>query len=273
MQYLHSIESIEPHHVIDTGCRPLLVHANTMETYLVKYVKGTVPANMLAREWVAAQLCAWWDISFPKTALVEIQEQHLSPELQIGFTKLERAGMGTLFDNRMKEVDRIFDQLTYYQSAKFVNKDDFLKIAFFDIWISNDDRHAGNYNLMVKSEPEGYRFVAIDHGACWHTGNQDKPNYPISLQESLINSPLTGQLFTQKQLFNNQMLRELHDSWYLCAENCTKHYNEIIATIPEDWNINKQQLSEQLSTFMMNSSWFNTCWDTFLEYLQRIKSR
>ncbi|MES2655906.1 MAG: HipA family kinase [Bacteroidota bacterium] len=273
MKQLHSIESIEPHHVIDTGCRPLLVHTNELEDYLVKYVKGTVPAQMLAREFIAAEFCKLWKIPFPEVALVQIKDEHLSPDLRIGTTKLETPGFGTKYDRTLKELDKLFDEMTNHQSNKFINKDNFLIIALFDIWMSNDDRSSGNYNMMVKSIDKGYEFWAIDHGAVFHTGNQDKKNYPISLEDSVLNSPLLLQLFTSKQLYNNQTHDELENFYYLRASDCKNKYHEIINSIPEKWNIDKPLLIKELTGFMMHDEWFKTCWQTFLEFLQRIKNR
>lgn len=273
MKHLHSIEQIEPHHVLQTNCRPLIVHTNELNDYLVKYVKGNVSANMLAREFIAAEFCKLWGIKFPEYALVTIKDEHLSSKLGIGITKFQMPGFGTLYDNRLKELDRFFEEMSSYQSNKISNPDDFLTIAFFDIWMSNDDRSLNNYNLMIKSSEDGYQFCAIDHGAVFHTGNQDKENYPITLQDSLLNSPLLLNLFTKKQLFDNQTHEEFKKTWYICTTRCKEKYHEIIDTIPDHWNINKQELNNQLEDFMMNDGWFNNCWQTYLEFLERIKNR
>jgi hypothetical protein len=273
LKYLHSIEQIEPHHVLQTNCRPLVVHTNELNDYLVKYLKGNVSANMLARELIAAEFCKLWDIKFPEYVLITIKDEHLSSELGIGTTKIQMPGFGTLYDNRLKELDRFFEEMNSYQSNKISNPDDFLTIAFFDIWMSNEDRNMGNYNMMIKSAEDGYEFWAIDHGAVFHTGNQDKPNFPISLQDSLLNSPFLFKLFTKKQLFDNQVHEEFRKTWYICATRCKEKYREIINTFPDQWNINKQELTNQLESFMMNYGWFDNCWQTYLEFLERIKNR
>lgn len=244
-----------------------------MEDYLVKYVKGNVSAQMLAREYIAAEFCKLWNIRFPSYALVQIKDEHLSPNLGIGTIKLPSPGFGTLYDKRLKEIDRFFEEMSTYQSNKITRPDDFLTLAFFDIWMSNDDRNMGNYNLMIKSGDEGYEFWAIDHGAVFHTGNQDKPNYPITLEDSLLNSPLVWHLYTKRQISDNQLHEEFKNSWYICVSSCKNKYHEIINSLPESWNINKQELAQQLSVFMMNEEWFNTCWQTFLQFLERIKNR
>jgi hypothetical protein len=74
LKTLYSIEQIEPQQVIQTGCKPLLVNTNELTDYLVKYVKGNVPAHMLARELIAAEFCKLWNIPFPNCALVDSEK-------------------------------------------------------------------------------------------------------------------------------------------------------------------------------------------------------
>jgi hypothetical protein len=273
LKHLHSIEKIEPHHVMQTNCLPMIVHTNEMEDYLVKYAYRNVSTQMLAREYIAAEFCKLWNIKYPTTALITIKDEHLSTDLGIGTIKLPIPGFGTLYDNRLKEVDRFFDEMSSNQSNKFLKPDDFLTIAFFDIWLSNDDRNSNNYNLMVKAAGDKYEFWAIDHGAIFHTGTQEMENYPLTLEDSLLNSPLLPKLLPKKQLFDIEMHEELKKSWYICASLCKKNYHEIINSIPEQWNINKDLLANQINSFMMQEDWFKICWETYLEFLQRTKNR
>jgi hypothetical protein len=109
--------------------------------------------------------------------------------------------------------------------------------------MSNDDRNSGNYNLMVKATGDKYEFWAIDHGAIFHTGTQEMENYPLTLEDSLLNSPLLPKLYQKKQLFDREMHEELKKSWYICTTLCKENYHEIINSIPEQWSINKHLLS------------------------------
>jgi hypothetical protein len=69
------------------------------------------------------------------------------------------------------------------------------------------------------------------------------------------------------------MHEELKKSWYICTTLCKENYYEIINSIPEQWSINKHLLVNQINSFMMQEDWFNICWETYLEFLQRTKNR
>ena len=65
----------------------------------------------------------------------------------------------------------------------------FLKIALFDIWAFNEDRHQGNYNLMIDTT-QNNKFIPIDHATIFNSNTIEHESYHISYYESLIASPL-----------------------------------------------------------------------------------
>ena len=64
--------------------------------------------------------------------------------------------LGVLYDNEYREIDAFMGCMATKQKRRFANKNDVLKIALFDYWISNEDRNHNNYNLMLKMVKEEY---------------------------------------------------------------------------------------------------------------------
>ena len=264
MNTFTSIESIEPQDVYQTGNTPMRVHCNNFEDYVCKYNPNYSSADLLAREYLAASLLNIWELSPPVFDLIFIKREHLTPGLPIGAINYECPCFGSKFNREYRELDAFISQTT---KSKFSHPQDFLKIAFFDIWVSNEDRHPGNYNLLIAVEDDKFVFKPIDHGASFHTGNQGRENYTLSYEESLLSSPLVKRLFNKSLLKNEGNLEVLRDTWYLCHVECGRRKEGLIANMPEEWLIPKVQLKDEIEKFMFSDEWFSECWDTFIEYL------
>jgi hypothetical protein len=82
-------------------------------------------------------------------------------------------------------------------------KESFLKIGLFDIWMSNEDRHYENFNLLYNLKEK--RYVPIDHAMCFNSGNLDKAPSLIGNNESILTSPFVNRFFYRplQQNFND----------------------------------------------------------------------
>lgn len=263
MNIYESIEAIEI--VFQTGNRPMLVHCNNFEDYVCKYNSGYSSADLLAREYLSASFLNIWELSPPEFDLIEIKPEHIIPGLPIGTININCPCFGSKFNREYKEIDQFIIET---EKNKFQKPIDFLKIAFFDIWISNEDRHHGNYNLLLATEDNQYIFKPIDHGCSFHTGTQKLPNYTLSYNESLLSSPLVSRLFSKKLLRSMDLIGELRNPWYLCHEKCKDSVYELIEGMPDQWQIPKEELYGELLTYIFTEQWFDECWQTFLEHLQ-----
>jgi hypothetical protein len=267
MNHVKSISSID--RVFETACKPVLVLCSDLEYYLCKYNTRTVPSDQLFREYLAASFLKLWELSTPDFAIVDISPSHIPTDSGIGTINIPVPCFGSLYDRNLKEVDSFIGQMPDAQKKKFADPSEFFTIAFFDIWMSNEDRHQINYNLMLSALNDEYHFVPIDHGLCFNSGNLSQPNYTIGYEESLLSSPLT-QIFYKLCINKNQeFLIDLQKILYPCINSCKKHLNAIVEDTPDEWKIEKNAIISQLSSFLFSRQWIDGCIKIFLEYLQK----
>lgn len=265
LQIVQSIEQVEK--VYETGCNPILVHCTDLEYYVCKYNTTNGSANLLFREYMAASFLNIWNLQVPPYVLVNLQKHH-NPEAKKNINNLMPC-FGSLFNNELREIDGFIIEASNSQKLKFTNKNHLLNIALFDYWSSNDDRNFNNYNIMLKMENDQYNLIPIDGGAIFHTGNQDKATYTLSIDESLISSPLAASLFNTKSYFNDTLIHSLRENYYFCVNSCRTALQDLIDNVPDPWLINKQTEYNNLSNFLFTNNWIDECWDTFLDHLNQ----
>lgn len=264
LQTVQSIEQVDV--VFPTGEMPLLVHCNDLEYYVCKYNKTGGASNLLFREYVAASFLKLWQLQAPDFALVTLQPHH-NPT-SIFNIKNNIPCFGSLHNREYREIDAFISEATPTQKQRIANKNDLLKIALFDYWVSNEDRNFNNYNIMLKMENDQYHFVPIDNGAVFHTGNQDKINYPLSEDESLISSPLMFNVFKSRAFFNAQLTEAIRENYYLCVQSCKNSLQKIIDDAPPQWQIDKTVEYNNLVKFLFSNDWIEECFHAFLSHLQ-----
>lgn len=117
-------------------------------------------------------------------------------------------------------------------------------------------------------ENDQYNLVPIDGGAVFHTGNQDKENYTLSIDESLISSPLSKSLINTKGYFTEALINSLKENYYFCIKSCRDSLQELIENVPYQWQINKRTEYNNLNNFLFKNNWIEECWNTFKEHLR-----
>lgn len=263
-EYLKSIEKVEK--IFRTACKPVLVHANDFNYYVCKYNTSSLSADMLFREWMCSSFLKIWELKIPEFYFIHLQKHHNPDSLNI--INNEMPCFGTLYNNEYREVDAFISGMSTKQKRRFILKKDILIIALFDYWVSNEDRNHNNYNLMLQMVNEEYRIVPIDGGSVFHTGNQDKDNYTLSIDESVLSSPLLFSLFTVKELWTPGLLEELREYYYFCIHSCRRSFQEIINKVPPSWQINKPKEVQNLERFLFDENWINEVWEIFTQHLQ-----
>lgn len=261
---LKSVEKVEK--IFNTACKPILVHANDFNFYVCKYNTSSLRANMLFREWMCSSFLKLWKLNVPDFNVIQLQKHH-NPDL-IQWIHNDMPCFGALYNNEYREVDAFISGMTRAQRMKFRNKTDVLKIILFDYWISNEDRSHNNYNLMLHLENGNYKIIPIDGGSVFHTGNQDKENYTLSIEESILSSPLLFSLFYKKELHDLVLFKALKDYYYFCVQSCKELFENIINQVPSSWQINKQAEVQNLEQFLFRDKWINEVWQTFAQHLQ-----
>jgi len=267
MRYLKSISQISKVYQTQSS-RPVLVMCNNLEHYVCKYnISYGSTANKLLREYIGACFLKNWNLFVPDFEFVKISEDHIKnfPELQPRFFRT--TCFGSKFNKYYKEVDKFLFSLDASDKKLFANKYDYLKIALFDLWMSNEDRNHNNFNLMLNIENK-YEFIPIDQEMIFNTGNLDKGLFLLSDSESIINTPITKRLFSKKELKDRIILTNIKEEYYLCIEKCNKSLNIILENIPDDWSVNIDYEKKLMQKHLFNPKWIKMAYSQFLFFIQ-----
>jgi len=269
MHYLKSITAINKVYA-SKGSQPVRVLCDDMEEYVCKY--NTHPgrtANKLFREYIGASFLTYWKLATPDFAFIEILEEHIGDFQQLQPAFFKTICFGSRFNRSYKEVDKFLSLMKAKDRKLFPERHEFLKIALFDIWMSNEDRHYNNFNLLLDLD-NANRFIPIDQEMIFNTGNLNRGLYLISENESIVNTPLTKALFLNKELKDRKYLTKLKEEYYFCINECKKNIDVVLETIPDDWLINTGVEKEMLLKELFNPKWVKDVYIEFLRFIQII---
>jgi hypothetical protein len=252
------------------GSSPVLVLANDSKNYVCKYQMAPSAnySGLLVNEFVASKMLKFWEIESPEIAIVNVKPEHVNMEdlrLQLNWFKIPC--FGSLHSNFYREVDSFLSESSRYQSQAMNYDNLFLKIALFDLWTSNEDRHHGNYNLMLDTT-QNNKLIPIDHANIFNTNTLNHAPYVISWDESLISSPLLLAIYRTKQLTDQKLLNNIKAYYYLCVQNCENNLPSILQKLPTEWCNDKNGLYTKIDKKLFNKDWIEHVWQSFLEYLQ-----
>lgn len=176
--------------------------ANDENIWYCKYKDN----NILFNELLAYHFAKIWGINIPECAFITIDyEKYIvsySNEdkrlLQKSFFDKECFGSQALED--AFDVDNSIIITKKQIIRKITNKEDFLKIALFDIWLANEDRKANNYNLLLAPTDKGFTlFYVIDHANIFNTSAAYRYQIcELTEEDTVLNSNLATILFKKK---------------------------------------------------------------------------
>lgn len=268
MQILESIEDIQE--VFDTGNKPVLVTCSDFNDWVCKYNRNH---KYLVNEIIASEFLKIWEIPTPETTLIQIKRKHIpvSKFSQLNYGLFESPCFGSFYLASSKEVDNT--QIKLFKNVRFakkiLNKEDFLRIALFDIWVGNDDRNHNNPNLLLNIEGKNqYRLYAIDHGAIFNEVFFEHPVALLTEDETLINTDLATALFPKPQLYQH-VVDNIEEYFYLCTSACEKNLDEIIEKVPETWQSKNYNIKSLLAKYIFSENWKKECINIFKEYIVR----
>jgi len=152
---------------------------------------------------------------------------------------------------------------------KFSNKEDFLKIALFDIWLANEDRRHNNFNLLVKFDENNIKFFyAIDHVDILNTSSALRYGITaLTEEETIINTELAKILFSRIRGLP-LIIESLVEKMYLCTIDCRNKIDEIFTLIPDSWLIDKEDYKEKIITNIFSDTWKKSCENNFRSFIQ-----
>lgn len=257
-------------HMFPTGDIPILVTCTDMSDWICKHGRNSV--SPLVNEIMGSSFAQIWNLKTPDICLIDVKAEHVperfAPTLQPIYFNKPCFGSALLKDGQVidKTLLPSFTKTAFRRKIK--NKIDLLKIALFDIWVGNDDRHHGNSNLILDQSLKGnYYFNVFDHGAIFNTSSLRYGIELITEHDSLLSSELVKILFG-----NVNNLPEIVDNlvldFYLCTQNCQAELSNILLDIPLEWNFDVVQFEGLLRDNIFNDVWYGDCESHFRELVQ-----
>ncbi|MBY0476906.1 MAG: hypothetical protein K2Q24_04615 [Chitinophagaceae bacterium] len=251
--------------------KPVKVLANNFESYICKYNRISTVAYRLYKEWIIAKFAVFYEIATPQIELLQVRKEDITSELGIPAGHFNVPCFASKLLDGSTEIDKHnVLQLTKASNVKQL-RFDLLKLAFFDIWVANEDRNHNNYNLLMNVYDGKYNFYAIDHAACFNHGElrEDKLT-ALTFEETLIYSELGHELFKSRWLRTVFDAKKFRDSCYLYRQACMQNMDIILSSIPEQWNIDTVSEKVKLEQSLLSEEWFQEAWITFITYLQQL---
>jgi hypothetical protein len=266
---LKKLKSIQPiaKRYATYGSSPILILGSDLNYWVCKYKD----VNKLFNELLAYHFACLWHINIPESALIEIDyEKHVLPfEDRQGLVRLffERECFGSSFLEKAFDIHQ-FILTNADVTRKIKNKEDFLKIALFDIWLSNEDRNQGNYNLLLQSVKGGYMLLYIIDNTDIFNSSMAYGNTITELtqEDSLLNSALATLLFGEDSRLSQKVDLLLKD-FYLFVEECQRNLPSILDAIPQKWKIDIANYHTKIN-MIFSPRWLDICEHTFREYVQ-----
>lgn len=239
-----------------------------LEYWVVKYPKRNRDFD-LVKEYLGAVFLREWGLPIPEFAFVNVPMSHvpmgLHPRIQPYF--FQGTCFALKYERHFDEVTKLLEGMSDYQKSQLVQKEEFLEIALFDLWLGNEDRNENNYNLLYDISG-GYRFIPIDHQALFNNGIPGSKLSLLTENESLIGTPVFRKLFSRKEVSKFGSNAAVKNKFYFCVRKCFDSLEAIVEEMPEDWQIESGRLVEDLGQTIFHESWLKEVWNNFIEYLQ-----
>ena len=272
MQTINSISEIS--RVLPTnGSNPVVVLAEDYYEYVCKYSNNT-PSNLLLIEYLGYAFANIWGIPIPPGRFVNILDEHVPNEIlsaRIQRTAFHKPTIGSQVIEASKEIDKtviVSWKAKKAQLKKLINKEDFLKIGLFDLWLTNEDRNHNNSNLLVTAVDSGMKIVAIDHEKCFNSGsiNPAQAPYQLTQDESILATEITPLLFEQGAGFDT-IKNNLIAEFPVWVAQCQSQMVQILEPIPASWGINRESLEEYLNSHIFVPNWRTETEQSFRQYI------
>lgn len=260
-KYLQSMSEILPEHCFNTkGSKPIKVLCNDMNDYVCKYHKSNGFASTLFNEYIAASFLKIWKLAVPDFAFVKVKNEHIR-QIQMPYHYFDMLCYGSRYEINMPEVDKLFLLTPYVKKSNESGLISFLKIALFDIWLCNEDRHYNNFNLLY--DLKNNVFVPIDHVFCFNSNNLPMQPELISDNESILNTPFVSHFFSRTLQQEKRLIRlRIVDDFKNDIHNCREALDDILFHTPLGWLPDKSFLRHQLLLYF-SEQWISDCLNHF----------
>lgn len=263
----HSITEVV--RVFDTRNHPVQVIADDVQDYVAKNNRGSTPCTTLRNELLAHEYAKLWKLPVLDAALLKVDPAHVgkhsSTTCQPAFFK--QTCFATRFRKGSTEFNAFLDQTNYYESKRFHNRTDLLKIVLFDIWLANDDRTAGHPNLLVTADEEGHTIRVMDHEGIFYGNNPERDLPLLTFEDSLLGHPAFKALLGKSFHKDTQLVQQVWAEAYLCIQACEQRTDEILTYLPADWRIDVATFRPLIQQRLFTEDWLRAVEFHFHELL------
>ncbi len=263
---------------IPTANKPLQILCDhpSLTLWIVKASQGQTPSYRLAKELMSYRFGQIWGLNQPLAILVSVNLEHIA-HLEVDPLIYSIPCFGSQFRPHRIDWDKFMELATPAFIKKFSGFRDILKIALFDLWLGNEDRFAGNHNMLIESRSDEFHVMPIDHEAVLNaTDSNHNVIYPDSemmlphedyslLTSSSIEHVLKS--FKEKEAYCNLLI----DEFPALVEACKTTLKLVFDEIPEEWGIDKKEIYEYLFRELFNKVWIERVSEQFTILASRLK--
>lgn len=242
---IQHINIFKVHEELGTASAPLLCtcqdSSGTFAKYYVKFVLDQNEYCGLVYELVCSQLATYMQINTPKIAFalagnIVVNNENVNRNYLLNAQSICFASKEVDKHKMISDADEIKDKTTF---NKYLNPEQFFKIALFDLWVAHDDRNGINYNLLSETISEGFRFYSIDHYHCFggHTNfNKDFSKLDVNPYKSILTTSFG--LSMRNYLTNSQIFANIVESFNsIDLIEVKKIVKNVFKQLPKEWNI------------------------------------
>ncbi|MCY7292689.1 MAG: hypothetical protein LH615_10980 [Ferruginibacter sp.] len=248
------------------GHSPMKFICSDGAVYFVKYRSGKSfnknEIHCLVFEMLCTALLKGLHIPVPDDALVIIDENSFAPGQLVTNKRYARHGVIAWGSKEIVHADLVkeIEQIKHKKEFnKLENPADLIRIAIFDVWIDNADRHSGNYNLLLKMEDSRLKIITIDHAFTF--GGLKGMNIFNPTTLPAVNKKLIESQYFQSAIkyFNNEQRIDIATQFLSLIPqlNIENIVHEVFAEIPAQWEINPT-LEKRIIDFLTSEQRYPT---------------
>ncbi len=262
---------------IDTdGHSPLFIECDDGHNYYCKYRNSVKQqeVQLLVYEMIGTALLTEAGIYCPEQSLVHIPSAIISKNVRYARYYQNCTAWGSKeipSASLLSELDLINDKRSF---NKLENPEDILRIAIFDLWVENADRHSGNYNMLLQGYNQKIKLIPIDHGSIFGgikaMGSFSEAT-PVSTYKKLITSNFYNSV---ARFITPAKQRKIAQNFVtlLSQIQTGKVIDDIFEAIPKTWDINPK-LKERISAFLNSEKRMQSLSDQVLNLIPLKKKK
>lgn len=239
---------------IDTdGHSPLLLECDDGYNYYCKYRNSLKlqEVQLLVYEMLATKLLNKVKITCPEQSLVQIPSVIISKEVKYARYYKNATAWGSkeiLKTTLLSEFNIIADK---YNFNKLSNAEDLIRIAIFDLWLQNADRHQDNYNILLHPVNQKVKLIPIDQGSIFggiNAMSSFNETIPFLGNKTLITSSFYKSVVKFILPSKQQKIAQSFVT-SLSQIETGKVIDEVFNAIPKAWDVNPK-LRDRITRFL-----------------------